>query len=644
MRRFLRDETANILPLAAVGMLVAAMVVGSAIDLSRAYKVENRLQSACDSAVLAGRRSITTNGYDTAAENAANAYFNTNFDEAAQEAHSTAFSADSEDDGNTVVGTANTTVDTLIMRLFGFMDFDVAVTCTASMGVGNADVMMVLDTTGSMDTILSGSTTRIMALRTAMNNFYATLATATSGTNARVRYGFVPYSTTVNVGRLLTDLDPDYIVDSHTYQSREAQWRDETTSTQTGWTAGVTTTGDPTYTDVVDETGSWNDLVTGYTTNNACLAALPTVNADYVNNGTATSSSVTVTSAGQQVTTTTTVQPQRKITGAKCVSYKSGKNTRYKSQIKYFTRNLNTFVYLTKDAVYVDTVTTVFNGWQYKPVTYDTSAFKNFEAVTTNTGTNGTAVSSTWNGCIEERQTSNTATFSYSSITGMTPSVALDVNIDMEPTSDDTTKWAPLWSAISYVRNSTSDRTRNTTAVGVRTSTPCPAEAQSLSEMDSTSFSTYANSLVATGNTYLDIGMIWGGRMISPDGIFADTVNDAPNNGGEVSRHVIFMTDGIMEPNPNVHTAWGVEWWDRRVTSDGTTNNAARHTSRLRAVCDAIKDKGIRIWVIAFTSGLSTDLSYCASDDSSYTANNSTELNTAFQEIAKNVGELRITQ
>jgi hypothetical protein len=57
-----------------------------------------------------------------------------------------------------------------------------------------------------------------------------------------------------------------------------------------------------------------------------------------------------------------------------------------------------------------------------------------------------------------------------------------------------------------------------------------------------------------------------------------------------------------------------------------------------------IKAKGIRIWAISFTSGTSTDLSYCASPNSYYNANDSAELNEAFQEIAKQVGELRITQ
>ncbi len=63
---------------------------------------------------------------------------------------------------------------------------------------------------------------------------------------------------------------------------------------------------------------------------------------------------------------------------------------------------------------------------------------------------------------------------------------------------------------------------------------------------------------------------------------------------------------------------------------------------RFRAVFDAIKAKGVRVWVIGFTSGLTSDLAYCASPNSSYTANDAASLNNAFQEIAKQVGELRV--
>ncbi|WP_379487556.1 pilus assembly protein TadG-related protein [Novosphingobium soli] len=571
------------LPIAAIGVLVAVIVVGSAVDLSRSYLARQQIQAACDAAVLAGRRTVTSNGFDTAAQNAAGNYFQANFSDDTQGTHGTGFDASSPDDGNTVVGTARTVVDTLLMRVFGHDSTTITVTCASSMGVGNADVMMVLDTTGSMNSTLSRSQTRIQALRAAMKNFYATMTSATASTNARIRYGFVPYSSSVNVGRLLMDLDPSYIVDRRTYQSR--QYKVDTSSSTTS---------------------SWEQGSKSYSTENACNSAKLANETDYKDYG-----------SGSNKT--------QRMYEYKCQKVSTG---RFSSAWFIFSR------YSERRYEYV-----------YGPVEWPTSVYKTFAATTTPTGDYGANVSSTWSGCIIERSTVAQATFSYSSLTGISPKEAYDLDIDSPPeSSSDATKWAPLWPEVAFRRWDDNGYTRSTTRDGDTAPSPCPTRARVLSEMSESEFNAVANSLVPDGNTYLDIGMIWGGRMISPDGIFSEVVNEEPDNGGEVSRHIIFMTDGVMEPNNIIQQAWGMEFWDRRVTSDGSSGDAARHTSRFLASCEAIKNKGIRVWVVAFTSGLSNDLKTCASDSSSFTANSAKELNTAFQEIAKQVGELRVIE
>jgi len=635
--RFLREKAGNVLPIATIGLLLGAVMIGSALDFGRDYKVRNQLQAACDSGVLAGRRTVTTAGYDAASQQAANDYFATNFDEASQEAHDTHFVTTSDDDGKTVRGTATTTLDTLIMRVFDRDQFNIEVTCASSMGVGNADVMMVLDTTGSMTTAL-GTSTRIDTLRDAMLNFYHTLQTATADTNARIRYGFVPYSTTVNVGRLLYNLDPSYIADAHDYQTRVASF----TPTQSGYqTTAASQTVSVTYSNPVAST--WTKGNTAYNNNTLCTNAKPADQTAYSNYGSSSNGAATTSYAGtQKLVTQVNSQPQRQYayqcsqSGTKYYIY-----TMYYSQTKYTT----TVSYY--DAKYVDT----FDSWTYSKQSLSTDVFKKFTPVVMKVGTKGANVTSTWGGCIHERRTTPASTFSYNSILEkITPTSALDVDLDAKPTSnDDETKWAPLWPEVTFRRFTDATlSTRTTSDSPYGPSSPaaayCPAAAQTLTEMDEDAFTNYANKLVATGNTYLDIGMIWGGRMISPQGIFQDNVNDPPANGGEVSRHVIFMTDGFMEPNIDTNQAWGIEWYDRKVTDDGSSSDAARHTQRFLAVCQAIKDKGVRVWVIAFTASLSNDLKTCASDNSSYVAKNANELNTAFQEIAKQVGELRVVR
>ena len=144
---FLRDENGNMLAMTAAAMLVLAALVGGGLDLSRAYMVENRLQNACDAAVLAGRRAETTNGFDANAKAKAESYFAANFNETDQTAYSTSFVASSPDAGNTVVGVATTKADTLVMKIFNNTTFNLTANCQASMSVGNSDVVMVLDVT-----------------------------------------------------------------------------------------------------------------------------------------------------------------------------------------------------------------------------------------------------------------------------------------------------------------------------------------------------------------------------------------------------------------------------------------------------------------------------------------------------------------
>jgi hypothetical protein len=644
LTRLHRSTTGSVLPIAAASVPVIIALIGGGLDINRVYKARNRLQSACDAGTLAGRRAITTNGYDTTAQAQANAYFNTNFVQNDLGATGTSFTTASANNGNLITGTAQTTVQTVVMNLLGVDTIPVEVTCSATMGVGNSDITMVLDTTGSMGNTLSGTTqTRIQALRAAMKNFYDTVATATQGSNARIRYGFVPYSSSVNVGRLIYNLDPRYLADTWQIQSREPVFNTITEQVFTGWSAPVNTSEQTYSTEIVGGTTQFSS--TNYSSQANCNNARP-ADLAWANNGNATTAtSSTTNGSGQQVVTTTTTQPQRKTTYV-C---QQRNNNRWRVFSFDTTRDFITRSFATSDPIYETRTRQEFVNWAYKEVSVDTSVYKTFAAVSRPNGTNGAAASYTWGGCIEERESDATGSISYSSVNGMSPSSALDLDVDLLPDDDADTKWGPMWPELAYYRTvSNWQGTFLTDAVqtsqGTRASSYCPYQAQLLSTMNQSAFYSYADALVASGSTYHDIGMLWGLRLSSPEGPWANTVNVLPTNGGKVSRHIIFMTDGQMEPSISIQSSYGIEWHDRRVTDDGQSNQAARHTLRFRALCDNAKDKGFRVWVIAFASSLTTDLSYCASSNSSFLATNATQLNNAFQEIAKNVGELRVYQ
>lgn len=650
----LNDSAGNVLALAAAGMVVLMGLVGGGVDMARAYQAERRLQAACDAGVLAGRRAVVDDGFDTPAVAQANQYFNTNYDGDRQGTSNEQFTPVSPDEGNTVNGTATATLPTVIMSVFGFNQLDLSVTCSASMGVGNSDIMFVLDNTGSMDWAPDGETgvddeeTRLFALQQAMKAFYDTVAEANSGGNARIRFGFVPYSSTVNVGDLLMAEDSSYVSDSITISSREP----------VNWSAVVATwtgTGTPTN----PQNGNWPNLInssypTKYSDLTACDNAKPAdettwttydSEVDSVNN----TFDSTRGANGQKVTATGTQNYQRK-SDFECQYKNSNPAKGWYVNRRYITREITSYTYEARDPIVVTTYNAAFANWLYRPVTRSVGTFKTANAqalVSSSSGYTRWNTATTWNGCIQERQTTPASSFTFASLlTGITPGEALDLDIDAAPTGDDATKWKPLWGNATYRRYTTAASLSGETS-SMSSSTACPDEAQLLAEMEEDDFDAYVDALDADGGTYHDIGLLWGARLSSPTGIFADNVTDEPGNGGTVSRHLIFMTDGELDPSPTSNSAYGIESVDRRVTTDGTDGTAyTNHRSRYLAVCEAIKARGIRLWVIAFGASvdLSADLLACASPDSAFKADDASTLNTTFQEIANQVGELRIVQ
>ncbi|WP_156842624.1 TadE/TadG family type IV pilus assembly protein [Novosphingobium aquimarinum] len=661
-RNWRSDDRGSVLPIAAVAILLSAALIGSGVDLSRAYRAKNRLQSACDAAVLAGRRAETSNGFDDSAQTQAENFFNANFSDERQDTHDTSFEPYSDNDGETVKGVARTKSANLLMSLFGFEEVALEVECQASMGIGNSDVVMVLDTTASMNFNMDGfgdSGERMAALKDAMKNFYVTLENATNGTNARVRYGFVPYASSVNIGRLLYETDPSYIADSWEYPSRKPIYRIETTQTLDHYGNPVITTGTSSDQGELDSERYGDNF---YWRRSDCQSELPSATS-WEDASPTTETNTYFNDAGQRVTVTVTTQRQTR-KEYYCASPFFG----YRPYVRTVYRDSKTHQHATQDPVYVTTENRIFERWSYEQVIHPTDVFKSGLSATLPIGESGgqpSNMTSRWNGCVQAVKTSPAETFTYSSLNGMQPSDAYDLDIDHVPGADPDTKWGPMWPEVTYKRTEYISRNwylkQDASYNGVSMSNPddvvCPKEAQLLSEMEQSDFNAYADALTPKGGTYLDVGLIWGGRLLSEDGVFANNVKQAPDNGGEVSRHLIFMTDGEMSPNINTLTAYGIEYFDRKTTPDdesygyvlsrccaSDSDDRARHSERFLAVCKAIKAKGIRLWTIAFTKSSTTNLDTCASDNSSYSPEDAEELDEAFQEIAKQVGELRIIE
>ncbi|WP_295634260.1 TadE/TadG family type IV pilus assembly protein [Novosphingobium sp.] len=648
MATLVRDSAGNILPLTAMSVFVLTALVGSAVDLSRVYHAQNRLQSACDAGVLAGRRAEMTNGYDTNAQATAQTYFKANFDETQQgsKANTTTLTTTTPDSGNTVNGSATTTVPMLMMHLFGKTSIVLTSKCTGTMGIGNSDVTFVLDTTGSMSDTMSDGTVKITGLKAAVKNFWVTLNTTVANTNARVRYAFVPYSTTVNVGAALNTLNNSYLADSHGYQSVVPLFDSGTNVDFANYTTTVPQ-------NIYQYNSTYNGSVSQYSTTaysdqDACMAAYPSSN--WVNGTTTTTNANTSMRKNgnwynENVATSITSTPQT-LQNYSC--WHSGNSYYMYVYTSYRARKVYTYD-AGVGAVSSTTNYTSFDHYDFKLVKYDTSVFNTFAPVNTPTGSGGATQTSTWDGCIEERATVPATTVTFDAGSGaISPSGATDLDIDSAPTSNESTKWAPMWPTVTTMRTGSSSASTyaQDIVLGSFGNSPgyaCPAAAKTLQSWTQTTFNSYVDTLTPNGDTYHDIGMIWGARLSSPTGIWSTLVNTAPTNAGNVARHIIYMTDGIPNSYNYEYQAYGIEAHDKRITTNGTDDANALHEARFRAICDAVKAKGIRIWVIGYTSALTSDLSYCASPNSSYTAYTSSEINTAFQQIAKQIGELRIS-
>ncbi|MCX8476896.1 MAG: Tad domain-containing protein [Sphingomonas sp.] len=661
LTRLARDTRGNTLALMAIALIPLAGMVGGGVDISRMYIVKTRLQHACDAGALAGRKmmgggSWSANTY--AARGEAERFFDANYNPNAygttleQPAQRRSFT----ESAGKVTGNARAIVPMTIMRIFGKTSTTLTVTCDAEMRLPNTDVMFVLDTTGSMrwcpngDSSCNGnSSSRIAALRKSVKCFYQIVArldvpdvdcdgdepTGGTGNQVQIRFGFVPYSTNVNVGRLLPN---DYLVDEWEYQTRKANLAVPPQSTTTYW-----------------ETYGGGSISQGNCLSFMKNEAFGTFTPTPLNSGGPNPTPTVVSSFPHDGVASDSNNGEWGWSGA------SDRNGNDKSCRR---RRTDTTTY------YVEK----FASWTYNQLPVTVSGLKAGGSTWNNSftwpvgdtaiGNDVTNSTITWSGCIEERETEPTT--DYDPI----PSTALDLDIDMVPNSDES-RWKPALPRLIFTRSSTDGSEYNanswggswygtwgwnvapeTTSNDYRNGSTffCPTEARKLQAWtDASIFQGYVNSLNPDGNTYHDIGIIWGARLMSPTGIFKAENATAPN-GGEIERHMIFMTDGDTNANDYDYAAYGLPFFDHRQTPANPTKAQLDEQVNLRflAICNWVKNKNITLWVINFGEGQSQDtkdrLEACAAEGRYFSAADSTALQQTFKSIADQISQLRLTK
>ncbi len=639
--RLLHDRTANTLAIAAASLMPLLAMVGGGIDASRYYMAAARMQNACDAGALAARQAMGGNSFTETHRQIGLNFFDQNFNDGifGTTNRTRNYTANSS---SVVTGTASATIPTTIMGAFGYTSFQLSATCSAEVNISNSDIMFVLDVTGSMadcpdnSACNSGPGSKIVALRSAVMSFYDTVQASISPA-AQVRYGVVPYSQQVNVG---FSIPRAYMANNNTYQSRVARYNNALCQ--------GSRVGDPC------EYSNQTEWITRQTSN---LGSLTQSNYYYNNN----SSNSSTADSGDKTRCESTNRGTFSV-GSETweISNTQYVLNQYPSAPTGTRAGCRGTVRKLRPATVAD-VTPPFRDWVYCPVTTGTTAPcgvtnpanspAGWENVTFSSvysgnsvnlpiGSNGAMTSVSWAGCIEEPDT--VLTDNYSPI----PAAAYDININHIPATE-AQRWKPALQNAVWKREDSNGNTLNwlyQTNDESRPGWACPRAARKLTAITRTDLNTYVNSLAAGGNTYHDIGMVWGARFLSPRGIFASENATAPN-GDPIARHIVFMTDGAQVNNVENYSTQGVEWWDRHITGNGdSTREFNRRASRLQAVCRAAQQENITVWVVAFGTTLTQNLIDCASPGRAFQAADSATLNARFQEIAQKIAQLRLTQ
>ena len=628
LRRLLHDRAGNTIALIAAALVPVLGMVGGGIDMGRSYLSQSRLQQACDSGVLAARKKlgsqivVTGEVPDDVATTGVK-FFNMNFRDGSYGTDQRTFEMTLEEDYS-ISGVATVDVPTTVMRLFGYNDVPVRVECEAALNFSNTDVMMVLDTTGSMRQTNPGDPKpKIDVLRDVVKSFHGQLeGSKTAGT--RIRYGFVPYSTNVNVGGLLK---ADWLVDEWTYQGRVQH---DTGATELGpvfdeketWVSGTREPGESSImTSCPGDDRTWTVL-------RQWIDPDGTENTEYLVNGSYWD--CTFADNGNVVGTPVVHTDYRYI-----YSYKNKGN----KQIPVY-------------------------DWRYQPVTVDVSSLKDpsddslriwntikFDKMGGEPRKPDDMT--TWfSGCIEER-----STYEIDDYDNVDFNRALDLDLDRVPDpGDPDTQWRPMLHDASFVR-SMDWRGRGSFSVGPADYkwdylnaqwsglSACPSAASKLAEMDASDVANYVDALQPRGSTYHDIGMIWGGRLLSPTGLFA--TENADIGGKATSRHLIFLTDGQTAPLDLSYGTYGIEPIEQpyRRWSPGSSETLTQTVEhRFTVACNEVKKRNITVWVISFGTDLNPMLSDCAGPGRAFEARDAAALSDAFSKIAASIGDLRVSK
>lgn len=188
LHRFARDEDGSLLVFGLVLFVLMIMLGGIAVDVMRYEQRRTALQQTADRSVLAAAALSQT----LDPEEVVNDYF----DKAGLRPHLSDVRVTEGINFRNVEATAEADLRTFFMNMIGIRDLPITTVAEAEQRIGNVEIVLVLDISGSMN-----SNNKATNMKNAAKDFVDTVLT--NDAEGRISISVVPYNGQVNLGPTL---------------------------------------------------------------------------------------------------------------------------------------------------------------------------------------------------------------------------------------------------------------------------------------------------------------------------------------------------------------------------------------------------------------------------------------------------------
>ncbi|MCW8915938.1 MAG: VWA domain-containing protein [Magnetovibrio sp.] len=162
---------------------------------------------------------------------------------------------------------------------------------------------------------------------------------------------------------------------------------------------------------------------------------------------------------------------------------------------------------------------------------------------------------------------------------------------------------------------------------------------------DKTTLTDAIDDMVAYGGTHINLGAIWGWRLISPSEPFTE---GAAYGAADNTKAVIILTDGANTAYSYIYDAFGYPSDELLGSGINSASEVADEIDdRLNTICTNIKAAGVTVYTITFSLTDASTIALfedCATDtDHYYDSPTTDELTRTFRTIAAELKQLHVS-